>query len=479
MNFIRKFIAAPPKGEVASIPSGRLFLARSLLSPKGALECLYNDSVLIIKQSSASFCYQLCVIRAYQEGELSSNFADEDEEDDDDDVLDNEPHNSDERLFFLTPELNVRVYLKNDGTMAIKWADISGDTGDCYEFVIDEEIKKNDVDSFILTLYRCLYEQINEKSAANVSEDELRLQFAQPLSPVLDSPQALFELLRGYSSKRPSVASLLTSSHIPTLLPVVKLRSDKSRYFENSIAAVGKMVCRYEAELRIFDQASEAFSLLVSDASIAITKDEVGVCRLLSTTTDYSFSVILLKKEKPTFYLDYLGLSFNYTPTSQVDEAEIKLFIRFKTDDEFEAFKHEYLTAMYNNVSQDDKDEDVLKVEHGLRSVKLSSSDSRLGAQITPSTRSKANLAREDRACQRAASLNELQSRGHNNNDPPQNNDGSSEIFLGAFKKTAEGIVLISEITTIEDTQGKTHKSALDLQDLRSKTLFLRDDDLP
>lgn len=473
MNFIRKFIAAPPKGEVATIPSGRLFLARSLLSPKGALECLYNDSVLIIKQSSASFCYQLCVIRAYQEGELSSNFADEDDEDEDDDAHDNEPHDNDERLFFLTPELNVRVYLKNDGTMAIKWADISGDTGDCYEFVVDEEIKNNDVDSFMLTLYRCLYEQINEKSAANVSEDELRLQFSQPLSPILDSPQALFELLRGYSSKRPSAANLLTSSHIPTVLSVIKSRSDRSSYFEKTVTVVGEIICILEAELRIFDQASEAFSLLVNDASIAITKDENGISRLLSTTKDYSFSIILLKKEKPTFYLDYLGLSFDYTPTNQAKEVNIKLFIRIKTEEEFERFKHVYLTAMYNNVSRDEDSKDVADVANGLRSVKLSSSDSRIGEHVSSAIRSNANLSRGGRSCLKAVSLNELQSH---HDQTSHDHEDSSKLFLGAFRKTADGIVLVSEITSIEDTQGKKHKSALDLQDLQSKTLFLRDD---
>lgn len=475
MNFIRKFIAAPPKGEVATIPSGRLFLARSLLSPKGALECLYNDSVLIIKQSSASFCYQLCVIRAYQEGELSSNFADEDEEDEDDDAHDNEPNNNDERVFFLTPELNVRVYLKNDGTMAIKWADISGDTGDCYEFVVDEEIKNNDVDSFMLTLYRCLYEQINEKSAANVAEEELRMQFSQPLSPIVDSPQALFELLRGYSSKRTSAADLLKSNHMPAVLSVGKLRADRSHYFEKSVTVFGDIICSYEAELRIFDETSEAFSLLVNDASIAIAKDKSGVFWLLSTTPNFSFSVILLKKVKPTFYLDYLGLSFDYTPTYHIDEADIKLFIKLKTVEEFESFKHEFLNAMYNNVSQNDEGGNVLDVVQGLRSVKLSNSDSRIGEHASSIVRSKAGLTREGRVCQKAVSLNELQSH-HNGKSTSQDSGDSSEIFLGAFKKTADGIVLVSEITSIEDTQGKTHKSALDLQDLRDKTLFLRND---
>lgn len=474
MNFLRKFIALPPSDDVASIPSGRLFLSRSLLSPKGALECLYNDSVLTIKQTSAPFCYQLCVTRAYQEGELSANYSDGDDDDEGDDVLDEEQHNTDERLFFLTPELNVRLYCKNDGTQVIRWDDISGDLGDCYEFVVDEEIKKNEVDNFTVCIYRCLYELVNEKSAADVPEKELRLQFCQPLSPVLNSQQASFELLRSYTVKRPSVPELLSPDTRLESSCDSELKTLTTGDFATAMPLSGKVLCRYTVELRSFDAKSEAFALLKPDASIAITEDTEGFFHLTSTTPNYGFSIVLLKQQKLAFYLEYLGLSFMYLPTNTNSGKELNLFLKFAESNDFEAFKHEYLISMYQNVAQNKDTDEVRKVSEGLSSVKLSGSDSRLAKNITADSRkgSIPNFASTPLQGHKAASLNEF----HSPEKQKSAKSNSLDIFLGAFRKTENGIEFVSEITAIEDTHGVKHKSSLNLEDLKSTTLILQDD---
>lgn len=494
MNFIRKFILAPPSGEVASIPSGKLFLSRSLLSPKGALECLYNDSVLIIKQSSAPFCYQLCVIRAYQEGEASATFSDGDEEDDGGDTLEDEQHNTDERMFFLASDLNVRLYLKNDGTQVIRWDDVSGDTGDCYEFIVDEEIKNHEVDNFMLSLYRCLYEQLNEKSAANVPESELKMQFAQPFSPVLSSQQASFELLRSYTLKRPSAANLHLAANLQpdqfnSSPQRQKKRPDYPVLFSKTLLVSGIALCTYVTELRIFDSDSEAFMLLTSDAEILLVEDDSGFKSLVSNTPNFCFSLRLLKNEKPAFFLDYLGLVFNYTPRTAKDVQEVKLFIKFNTSEDFDSFKHEYLSALYSNVALEEDRDPIKNVSNDLRSLKLSSSDSRLREQNHASFRNSSteHPTVSDQDFRKVMSLNELQS--HKTTSHPENSKvkglqqvvqgvqakQSSDLFLGAFRKTENGIVFVTELNCAEDSNGTMYSTIIGTDELCGKKLYLRE----
>lgn len=173
MNFLKKFIRASAIDDVALIPSGKLFLARLPSLPKGALECLYNDAFISIKQTTTLYLYQLVVIRAYQEGEVSSQSNDEADEDDDNEGSSLDAGNTDERVFFLAPDLKVRVHTKDDGTRVIAWKDVNGDPGDVFEFVVDEDIKYHEVDHFMASLYRCLYELKYQKPSVGVEQDEL------------------------------------------------------------------------------------------------------------------------------------------------------------------------------------------------------------------------------------------------------------------------------------------------------------------
>ena len=580
MNFLRKLILAPPSGEIASIPSGKLFLSRSLLSPKGALECLYNDSALSIKPTSTPHRYQLAVTRAYQEGELGAEFADGNDSEEDLDALDEHAANADERLFFLSPELHVRLYLKHDGTQVLRWDDVSGDSGDCYEFIVDEDIRGADVASFMLLVYRCLYEQVHEKSAADVPEEELRAEFSQHVSPV-NSPQASLQVLRSHSARsvadenraprsgvararsyavdlsgnsspscsrgsaielprgapldrsrgtaldprssgleprrfslepytdalEPHFSSL--EPHSPNRPPRSSSYSEQQRsssyseqqrsrsqqqrsqsyserlprspsaekpalsYFHKALLLTGTVKCRYNVELRIFDKDSESFVLLTPDAEVAIIKNDQDIYMLLSPTTDYAFAAPLLRKEWLKFYQEYSGLALTYRPAGS-RAKEIKLFMKFASKHQFESFRHEYLTAMSKNVVQQQGDAaNAQQLVDGLRTVKLSSYDLPLGRQ---SGAAGPEVGGDN--LQKATSLSALTLSDRSQNDqraPAPASGPSSDIFLGAFRKTEDGIVLLSEITSIEDSQGNRHDSALNLQDLRAQRFVLRD----
>lgn len=178
MNFLRKLLKASPTDELALIPLGKLFLSRSPLLPKGELECLYNDACISIKETTTAFLFQLTVVRAYQEGEsISQSSTDYDDEDDENEGNLEDFRSNDEKVFFLTPELNARVYTKHDRTRAISWKDLQGDLGDRFEFLIDEEIRSSDVDHFLFTLFRCMYEQKYQKSSADILNISELLEF--------------------------------------------------------------------------------------------------------------------------------------------------------------------------------------------------------------------------------------------------------------------------------------------------------------
>lgn len=170
MNFLKKFIGATPINEVALIPSGKLYLTRAPFLPKGALECLYNDAVIKIKKTTNDHYYQLSVTKAYQEGELNLEAADDEDEDGDSEDTNEESGNNDEKAFSIDPELKFRIYTKPDGTRAISWKDLNGDLGDRFEFSIDEEVKYTEIDNFTFSLYKCLYEHRYQKSADDITD---------------------------------------------------------------------------------------------------------------------------------------------------------------------------------------------------------------------------------------------------------------------------------------------------------------------
>lgn len=181
MNFLKKIIGNTATDEVALIPSGKLFLTRSPQSPKGERECLYNDAFASIRQTTTPFYYQLCIVKAYQEGELLGNgshdFDDSDGEEDEGENVNNEEglNNKDEWTFTISEELKLYYYSKPDGLTAISWNDMNGDIGDKFEFVIDGDVKMNEVNNFILCLFKSIYEQKYQSSSLDInSMDQLQ-----------------------------------------------------------------------------------------------------------------------------------------------------------------------------------------------------------------------------------------------------------------------------------------------------------------
>lgn len=177
MNFLRKFIGSSPTDEIASLPKGKLFLTRLPHSPKGSLECLYNDGFICIKKTTRDFYYQLSVCKVYAEGEITDtqehDFDSEEEEDSSELTNSISNKSKDEWSFIIVPDLWFEFTTKRDGTKALTWVDINGDMGDRFEFTIDDEVKGSEIVAFKVALFKCLYEQKYQRSSGEVDMAEL------------------------------------------------------------------------------------------------------------------------------------------------------------------------------------------------------------------------------------------------------------------------------------------------------------------
>lgn len=379
MNFLKKFIKASPTDEMALIPSGKLFLSRSPQLPKGALECLYNDSLLAIKRTTTPYCYQLQVIKAYQEGELSSQSADEDDEDDENESSAETP-NHDERMFFLSEELKFRIYNKHDGTKVIAWRDLNGDLGDRFEFVVDEEIKYNEVDHFMLTLYHCLYEQKYEKSAAGIHGKELTAEFQY--DPKRDSEgeelaitdlSALKNIRAQYRQYRDADDDdddddddedeadegerVVRKTHRRSTAGEVDDFKDALNIpyhiFQERLSVAGDVASKFDAQLRIYDPDTEEFKLLADKINVKFVLVAPLTFQLVCDEAKLGFAVNLSQELNPVFNFEHFVFIFNYY---SVDDKQVgsaySLMLKFDSFQSLDSFQKVFYASFYESVTK-------------------------------------------------------------------------------------------------------------------------------
>ncbi|GEQ70392.1 hypothetical protein JCM33374_g4069 [Metschnikowia sp. JCM 33374] len=490
MNLIRKFIKTSPTDEIASIPMGKFFLARSLLSPKGALECLFNDCVLSMKRTTKPFCYQLSVTRAYQEGESSSQSTGEFEDGDDDDAALETVRNSDERSFFLTEDLQVRLVTKDDGSQIIAWRDVNGDVGERLEFAIDEEIKYNDVDAFMRALYECLYEQKYGKSSSGISEADLKAEFGSPEKKdrgnggTPGSMDVLHQLKSFGGNVREEEHSddehYGDASSIPFFI------------FKDSITTEGSIVDSFKVQLRIFDATTDSFILVHPNADIRLMK--ATLYSLVSQTPKFAFSVPVAQEINPVFNIENLAFIFNfYSLNEQGNGASFSMLFQFHSIDDFSRFSHifqdamtkslnpkikstdpdlEYLTRAVENMDlggaddeatsdseyEDEDGDDVPYDEHVNKIIKdsVKSKYQRQSALFVPSDSEEDEddekvAAREKRKFLQLKDPNSGLSVG-NANDRSYVTRGDN---VGVFKQGEDSLEFMTMVNSIKDTNGK------------------------
>lgn len=392
MNFLKKFLGSTPTDEVALIPSGRLFLSRSPQSPKGELECLYNDAFASIRQTTTSHYYQLCVTRVYQEGELdahgSSGFDDSDDSEDSDhdtphsinDVESRIGHSKDEWSFAILEELKLHAYDKPDGNRALVWTDLNGDLGDKFEFIIDEDIKLNEFDSFMLALYKCSYELKYHKSSVGItSMDKLQEFVYNPKSEILgfdnfrgglcdyedyeeeasgDEYQSASSVDEFYDAE--SAAAMSTKSKtrnanvaaVPALIP--KVESNKENLSKGNVV----YECS-EFELHLFDSDSGVFKLQLPKARATLEILEMGDWKYaISFSSDskekaINFDCGINPDMNPTFNFEFLSFVFNYfVNKSETETLAYSWLLRFPDFNKLLEFQENFMKAMWETLNK-------------------------------------------------------------------------------------------------------------------------------
>lgn len=398
MNFLKKFLGSTPTDEVALIPSGRLFLARSPQSPKGELECLYNDAFASIRQTTTPFYYQLCITRVYQEGELdahgSSGFNDSDDSDEDDhdtphSISDANAggHSKDEWNFPILEELKIHTYDKPDGSKTLAWKDLNGDLGDKFEFTVDTDIKLTEFDSFMLALFKCLFELKYHKSSLGISSMNQLQEFVyNPKSELLT-----FEDLRGdflnyeddegseeddtgddyqsvssvddfHDAESRSTPSATNKSRGKPENSPTKTTNIIPSVFSSEKELLNKGEVLYECsnfDLHLFDSDAGVFNLQVPKPEMSLKIIELEnwtySLRLLSShnSKKLNFECILNADMNPTFNFEYLSFIFNhFIKKSETQILAYSWLLKFSHFNELQEFQVGFMRAMWESLNK-------------------------------------------------------------------------------------------------------------------------------
>jgi hypothetical protein len=408
MNFIKKFIGTSPTDEIASIPSGKLFLTRSPQSPKGALECLYNDAFASIRQTTTPFFYQLCITRVYQEGEAdvhgSSGFDDSDDEFEDDtprsisDVNSGSGNSKDEWNFQIIEDLKIHFSDKPDGSKAIIWKDLNGDLGDKFEFIIDEEVKFNEIDSFTLSIYKCLYELKYHKSSRDIKMSELtefvhnpkydllnfqNFKYAYDVDDELDDEEEYYSSDEEYhetneENERPSEGSekvvkreevAPTKKHVkreevsPTKKPVkseqgIKKETQSGESCNDLPIPKGDIIYEDNSfELHLFDIETGTFLKQASSSKselkiIELDSFQYTLFVVSSEDKPIQFNATFSQNMNPTFNYEHLSFIFNHFTADSTGLTAHSWLFKFDDFNKLLGFQNNFMKALWESLNR-------------------------------------------------------------------------------------------------------------------------------
>lgn len=337
------------------LPQGQLYLVRPL-SPKGYSELIFKDAAARIRKTAQDFQYQLVVQRVYEEGE-EELLAEEEGEDAAIDAL---ASDRDEKTFLLDEALEFRVENREGSEKVLCWRDLSGDTGDVYEFVCDHSIQPTQVDQFELVAKQCQYERKYRKPFTTASEEDLQ-QFefdgqpipqASPLhSPTLtrsiESSDSMF-----LSKTAPNTGA--KRDKITTQEPLESTPTKKGKNILPPKSAAQpealEILTLENAELHFFDFPSGAF--VQQDASVTATVSEIGKWQywLQVGSKDREWlGIPVVADINPVFNFEFLSFIFNQFSD---DGSAYSWLLRFKDQATLERFQEGLLRALWEQLNE-------------------------------------------------------------------------------------------------------------------------------
>ncbi|KAG4436934.1 hypothetical protein IFR05_007585 [Cadophora sp. M221] len=340
------------KESLVELPQGQLYLVRPL-SPKGYSELIFKDAAARIRRTNQDFQYQLVIQRAYEEGE-EELLDDEDGEDAEIAALGAE---RDEKTFLLDEGLHFRSEIREGGEKVLAWRDLSGDVGDLYEFVCDNSISSNQVESFELIAVQCQYERKHRKGHQTATvEDLAQFTFDSeppiPSASPIHSPEALSPVNTMPPPSRNTANSALKRESTPT-------KSRQAPVKDNAPTAAPPVLAHPEAqsilanelaELHLFDFVSGAF--ILQDPSVNAVVSEVGKWQYwlqISNDDKDWLGQEVIADINPVFNFEYLSFIFNaYTPSGDA----YSWLLRFKDQETETRFQEGLMQALWEQLNE-------------------------------------------------------------------------------------------------------------------------------
>jgi hypothetical protein len=337
------------KESIIEIPQGQLYLVRPL-SPKGYSELIFKDAAIRIRRTNQDFQYQLVVQRAFEEGEAEL-LAEEEGEDAEIDALASE---RDEKTFLFDEALHFRVEVREGGEKVFAWRDLSGDTGDLFEFVCDHSTSIAQVDRFARIARECQYERKYRKPHTTASDFDLQ-QFEfheeEPIPPAspLHSPtlarsiESVDEMF--YKQNQANMAA----KREPLAAPAPQVQEPEEPE-ESGPPEPIEIYAAVTAELHLFDPQPGHFALVADSVTVVVS--EVGQWEywLQIDAQDKSWlGTSVVPEFNPVFDFEFLSFVFNHFSS---DGTARSWLLRFKDQQTLEIFQQAVMQAIWERLNE-------------------------------------------------------------------------------------------------------------------------------
>lgn len=343
------------KQSVVEISQGQLYIVRPQ-SPKGYSELIFKDAAAIIRKTGQEFQYQLVIQRAYEEGEEELL----EEEGREEGVID-ETSDKDEKTFLLDQALHFRIELNPEGEYVLAWRDLSGDSGDLFEFVCDKSTRPETATTFQLVASQCQYERKYRKSHQQASEEDLEefafldepeIPAASPLpSPLSHSAGFILspaggslhnlrdEDIMARDSTKKTSPPLRQIEQTPTKAPAFRKAPDSR-----------EILAKEDAELHLFDFQSGTFLLQDPDVSaIVIETGNWNYWLQISGEKQQWLSQEVVQDINPVFNFEYQSFIFNHYTE---DGSAYSWLLKFKDRETEERFQNGLMQALWEHANE-------------------------------------------------------------------------------------------------------------------------------
>ena len=247
---------------------------------------------------------------------------------------------------------------REGGEKVLAWKDLSGDTGDLYEFVCESSTKS--VEQFLEVAQHCQYERKYRKPHTTASEEDLE-QFIfheeQPIPPAspLHSPslnRSLDDSIDDMFSQKHIANSAAKREKAPVEAPVEapEVPATSQPQEPEEAPEPTEIYAVVPAELHLYDAQAGHFALV--DENIVATVSEVGKWEYwlqAKSSANTWVSMPVQADMNPVFDFEFLSFVFNHFGK---DGTARSWLLRFKDQPTLEKFQEGIMQAIWEQLNE-------------------------------------------------------------------------------------------------------------------------------